>query len=99
LAYPRLDVAGIIGREKLRESKFARELRREGEIHGERTMLLKMLHNRFGEDIATELTPAVNAVEDLGKLEHLFDQVLAGGALNEIRAALTAAGRAGSRRT
>jgi hypothetical protein len=30
LAFPRLDVAGIIGREKMRESKFAREMRQEG---------------------------------------------------------------------
>jgi hypothetical protein len=59
--------------------------------------LLKVLRNRFGQDIATELTPAVNAVEDLGNPEGLFDQALAGAGLDEIRSALAAIGRVRTR--
>jgi hypothetical protein len=92
LAFPRLDVAEIIGRDKMIfDSKFGRELKREAELKRLRTDLLKVLRSHWGEEAVTEFTPALNAIENLKRLERLFDQALAGMGLDEFRAALAVA--------
>jgi hypothetical protein len=90
LAYPRLDVERIIGSRTMKESKLVRKFRREAQVEQAQAHLLKLLRSRFGDDEATELTPAVKALDDLEVLEHLFDQALSEVSLEEFRAALTA---------
>jgi hypothetical protein len=48
LAYPRLDVLGLIGREQMRESKFFDEVLAEGRVEGQRELLAAQLEARFG---------------------------------------------------
>jgi hypothetical protein len=88
LAYPRLDVARIIGRDKMKESRFVQEV----EIERLRTDLLKLVTSRYGKDVAAELSPAVNAVAKVAPLERLFDQALSGIALDEFRSSVEMAG-------
>jgi hypothetical protein len=96
LAYPRLDITGIIGRDKMKESRFVREVRREvrreTEIERLRTDLLKAVASRYGKEVTAELSPAVNAVESLTPLERLFDQAVSGVPLDEFRSAVETAG-------
>jgi hypothetical protein len=92
LAYPRVDVERIIGSNAMiRESKLGRRLRREGQVEAGQTALLIVLRNRFGDDAAAELGPAVNSVDDPEMLEHLLKQVVAGCSLDNFRSALTSA--------
>jgi hypothetical protein len=62
----------------MRESRFAREIRRETDIDRLRTDLLKVVASRYGKEVTAELSPAVNAVESLAPLERLFDQAWSG---------------------
>jgi hypothetical protein len=74
LAYPRLDVAGIIGRDKMQESRFLREVRDEAQLAVKRWAVLENLEARFGPESRAELEPTVNAItdfEELGRLHRL----------------------------
>jgi hypothetical protein len=83
LAFPKLNVADIIGRNKMAGS-FAEEI----QIDQLRTDLIKLIRRDLGDQAANELAPGVNAVENLKRLERLFDQVLARATLDDLRAAL-----------
>ena len=95
LAYPRLDVADLIGRANMRGSRFLREERldaqREEQLKQQRTHLLKLVRSRFSELVSSELAAAVEALDDPQLLERLFDELLAGASLDALRAALRTA--------
>jgi hypothetical protein len=92
LAYPQLDVVGIIGREKMKESKFAQEMRQEGRQEGRienaRENILDLLNARFGKDAAAEVSAAVNAIEQPKVLKQLLRIAGTCSALDKFRAAL-----------
>jgi hypothetical protein len=88
LAYPRLNVRGIIGREKMRESKFYQEVLEEGKLEAKRADILEALEVRLGAEGAAEFAAAVNAIEDWTKLSRLFRLAVACSRTGEFRAAL-----------
>ena len=90
LAYPRLDVNGIIGREKMKASRFAREMMSEGEVKNGRANAINLLRARFGETAVAQLEASVNNVNDLTLLNRIV--VLAGTCSDpvEFRAGLPA---------
>jgi hypothetical protein len=99
LAYSRLDVAGVIGRDKMKASRFARELVEEGRIEGQlagqlstkRADILRVLRLRFG-DRAGDHTAALAALDSLQRLEQLFDLAASCPSPDDFRAALPAEG-------
>ena len=94
LAYPRLDVEQIIGSNlMIQESRLGRKIRRAAKVEVLQEHLLKLIGKQFGTDLATELTSAVQAIDDPDLLEPLFDQVLNGMSLKDLRAALRVQGR------
>jgi hypothetical protein len=92
LAYPRLDVAKIIGSEKMKDSKMWRDAVAQGELQRSRADVLEVLQARF-ESIPEEDTDAVNAIEDLTALRRLLRLAARCERLEEFQHALT-----GSRR-
>ena len=90
-AFPRLDVERIIGSEKMKESKTFRRWREEGRLIEKRADLLKVVRGRFGEPFAGEVSVAISSLDDLARLDQLFDGVVLQGMSQEaFRAALTA---------
>ena len=79
LVYPRLDVRSIIGREKMKESRFYRDILQEGREEGReegrqealRQALLDALRIQFGEDATAPFEAAVNTIEDTDELRRL----------------------------
>jgi hypothetical protein len=90
LAYPRLDVNGIIGRTMMKESRLFREAREEGQVEARRADIVDLLRARFGETRVAQQEAIVNTFEDLGLLRRLV--VLAGTCSDpdEFRAGLAA---------
>ncbi len=88
LAYPRLDVNGIIGRSKMKESRLHREAKEEGEVAATRTNIVTFLRARFGETAASQVEPVVSTVDDAALLNRLV--ILAGTCSNpdEFRAGI-----------
>jgi hypothetical protein len=62
---------GLIGREKMRESKFYQEIVAEGELQGQRNAILQILRHRFGPEASTEFETPLTAVDDRQRLTHL----------------------------
>jgi predicted transposase YdaD len=71
LAYPNLDVLGIIGREQMKESKFFQEVLEEGRLEGRRVALLETLDWRFGSGCVAELAETVGGLNDPEQLAEL----------------------------
>jgi hypothetical protein len=94
LAYPSLDVLGIIGREKMKESKFFEEVmalgRQEAEVANGRAHTLVVLEERFGPSVAAEFAPAVNALDDAERLNLLLRLAVRCAGPEEFRQALAA---------
>jgi len=91
LSYPRLDVIRIIGVEKMKESKLYQEIMQQGELAAKRSYLIKVVTGRFGEAFAAEVAETINAMDDLSRLEQLFDAtVLQGISREEFRSRLSA---------
>ena len=90
LAFPRLDVAGIIGRERMRESRFAREMRAEGELVKARAYILAELRHRFGEAAVSRVAGTVNSIEDITLMDSLHQQAMTCSAFEEFVAQLPA---------
>ncbi len=88
-AFPSLDVERIIGSEKMQESKLFRRLMAAGELAARRQDLLKVVRRFFGEQFANEVAPAISALDDLARLDQLFDGVVLQGMSKEaLRATL-----------
>jgi hypothetical protein len=88
LAYPSLDVGTIIGREKMSESRFYREVLLEGELKGERAAILRVLRARFARDLPEEFVTLLDEIEQREQLESLLDEAATCVGLDEFRAAL-----------
>jgi hypothetical protein len=83
LAYPRLDVAAIIGREKMNESRFGRELREEGERRGLRNAILEVLRERFGPAASTEFA---GPLDEVSRRAHLVPLVRLAATCSDVEA-------------
>jgi len=98
LAYPDLDVASIIGSEKMKESPFLREIMQEAAVSTCRDHIRRAIELRFGAEAANELAPPVETITDLTQLELLLDKAMICPALDDFRTALTHPRRARRRR-
>jgi hypothetical protein len=85
LAFPRLDIGQIIGREKMKGSRFAQDFMGEGK----RDAILRILRARFGE-VNPEAVEAINTVEDIGRLDDLIDMAVRCSRLQDFRDVLLA---------
>ena|SRR5580700_8463701 len=91
LAYPRLDVEHIIGSNVMAwEAKIVRKIRKAGQAEARQADVLDVIQNRYGSAVATELTAAVQAVDDPELLKLLHGQALAGVDVAQLRSALQA---------
>jgi hypothetical protein len=88
LAFPRLDVKTIIGREKMKESPFIREMQDEARAEERRAAILKILKRRFGEQADRALAAQLDECTDLRRLDRLFDKALDCASIEEFRRAL-----------
>jgi hypothetical protein len=78
-AFPRLDVERLIGSEKMKESRVLRRMRQEGALATLRASLIKVVRAHFGEPFAAEVADTINSMEDLARLEQLFDATVLEG--------------------
>ena len=65
-------MAGLIGREQMKESPLYEEIKDEGRLEVGRASVLAALEERFGKRAASQFTGAVQQVSKLAKLERLF---------------------------
>jgi hypothetical protein len=86
LAFPTLNVERIIGSEKMRESRMLRRIKAETR----RADILRVLSTRFREEPPADLSSALDAVEDVGRLETLLDVAVMCPDVDDFRAALAA---------
>ncbi len=88
LAYPGLDVAGMIGRNVMFESQFGREIRILAQRETLQQAILDNLEVRFGEAPKTELEPLVNAIRKVAELRRLHRLSASCASVDEFRSAL-----------
>jgi len=76
LAFPHLDVAQIIGREKMKGSKlirsFVTEARAEAQAEARRADVAKILRIRFGDEAGSVVVPLLQGIEDAAQLDGLL---------------------------
>jgi hypothetical protein len=90
LAYPHLDIRAIIGREKMKESRFYRDVRAEGELLAKRAALTDAVQIRFGDTALAEFAAAIDALEDSAELTRLYRLAIGCNRLDEFRSAWSA---------
>ena len=101
LNYPNLDVAQLIGVEKMKDSKFYQEIiehgkiegRIEGELESKREDILEALDARFGAIAVAELSPTVAGLEEIERAKHIFRLVLRSSTIDEVRSTLGSLGQ------
>lgn len=74
LAFPALDVERIIGSEKMKESRMLRRIRNEEALLSRRADILRVLRARFQTEPPADLATALDAVDDVERLETLLDR-------------------------
>jgi hypothetical protein len=84
LAFPQLDVGGIIGRDKMKGSKLIRSFVAEAQ----REDVAEALRIRFGEEVGSEILPLLERIEDAERLRALHALAIRCASLDEFRAAL-----------
>jgi hypothetical protein len=72
LAYPKMDVAGLIGREQMKESKIIEEFQEEARVETRREDILQVLDARFGPDALAEFAPLLGTITDSDHLDRLL---------------------------
>jgi hypothetical protein len=85
LAYPRIDVLGIIGREQMKESKFYEEVKQEGRLETLRGAVCEVLEVRFGAPSAAEFESLLLNVADVERLSRLHRLAVRCASLTEFR--------------
>ncbi len=91
LAYPRIDVWQLIGREQMKESPLYQEIMEEGELKNSRANILVVLEVRFGADASARFEAALEAIDDLEVLSQLLRLAAGCSRLKEFRDACEAA--------
>jgi hypothetical protein len=85
LAYPRIDVVGLIGREQMKESKIIEEFQEEARLEKGREDILQVLDAKFGPRALTEFAPALQTVTDSDQLDRLLRLAAQSAALKQFR--------------
>jgi hypothetical protein len=85
LAFPHIDVAGLIGREQMKESKIIEEFQQEARVEAQREDILQVLDIRFGARAATEFAPQLENVSDNKRLTRLHRLAVQATALKQFR--------------
>jgi hypothetical protein len=89
LAYPQINVLGIIGREQMRESKFYQELKQEGWEEGRLVTLREdareALEGRFGPVVGAEFEPILSKMTSPDELKRLHALAVRSKGLAEFR--------------
>jgi hypothetical protein len=88
LRHPDIDPFEIIGRQRMKENPFIRQIMNEGRVEAGRAHTLAVLEGRLGADAASQVADAVNSVEDVGELDRLFNVALHCAGIEEFRQAL-----------
>jgi hypothetical protein len=88
MAYSRLDVEGIIGREKMQDSRMWREASAEGELKRQRLNIQRVLRARFRTEAPMTLTQRLEQLDNLEILEPLLDVAATCASLEEFAKAL-----------
>ena len=88
LRYPLIDVVGIIGREKMRDSPIAQMWVEEGSLMTRRVDIHEILADRFGADAAEPFVAPLNSITDWGALNRLFKMAYRCATIDEFEAAL-----------
>jgi hypothetical protein len=88
LAFPRLDVEAIIGREKMNESPFLRKVMDRARVEEKRSDILVLLREKFGAEAAGAIQQQLDETTDLAKLEQWFMAAIRSSSFDEFRAAL-----------
>lgn len=92
LAFPTLDIRSLIGREKMDESLFYKEVFEEGAEEGafrtRRADVVRILTKRFGKKATSGLQKSLEAIRDPKRLDHLLDLAIDCGEAAEFRAEL-----------
>ena len=89
LRYPLIDVVGIIGREKMRESPIAQMWVEEGSLMRLRASILRVLRSRQKLTETDEFAPALELIKEPDRLEHLLDVAATCATIDEFREALS----------
>jgi hypothetical protein len=90
LRYGQLDVRRIIGREKMKTSKFYQEIHEEGAVEAYREAVVTVLRNRFKDIPLPDVEAAVGTLEDLSRLKMLLAEATNCASPDAFRAALPA---------
>jgi hypothetical protein len=92
LRYPDLDVRRIIGREKMKQSRFYREIleegAQEGAVEATREAITAVLRARFKADPPPDIVAALAALDDRAQLRALLDEAATCASLEAFRTAL-----------
>lgn len=88
LGHPDINPFDIIGRQRMRENPFYRQIMNEGRKEAGRAYTLAVLEDRFGSSAVAQVADAVNAVEDPSELDRLFDVARHCTGIDEFRQAL-----------
>jgi hypothetical protein len=88
LGYPRLNVARIIGREKMKASKLFQEVQTEERRETRRADILLVLTARFGPAGIPEVAAALHEVEEVEMLDRFIERAATCSSVDEFRDAL-----------
>ena len=89
LKYPLIDVVGIIGREKMRDSPIAQMWVEEGSLMRLRASILKALRLRLKVNQTEEFAATLELIKETDRLDHIQDVALTCSTIEEFRAALS----------
>jgi len=90
LAFPQLDIEGIIGSEKMQESKAVLRWQRRAEVETRREVVADAVRIRFGEEASAATVPLLEQIEDAERLRDLLALAIRCGNFDEFRTGLTA---------
>jgi len=96
LAFPNLDVAQIIGREKMKGSKLIRSFVAEAEAETRREDVADVLRGRFGEEAGSGIVTLLERIDDPEQLRQLLVAAARCTSPEEFRAGLAGPSTAGS---
>jgi hypothetical protein len=89
MRYPLVNAIDIIGREKMRESAFAREWFEDGSLQTLRASILRVLRSRKKLTQTDEYSSALELVKEKDRLDHLLEVAATCATIDEFRAALS----------
>jgi predicted ArsR family transcriptional regulator len=87
MAFPNLEVPNLIGREKMRESKFMQEFMDEARREEGQLAVRTILEERFGK-VTEHMRTQLGNIEDMDRLNQLIRVAVRSASLDEFRVEL-----------